>query len=116
MMPGRRSMFAMFLLAIATEVASAQTPPSIPTRITVGGAFILSQPKETFADNVGNGLGAGANVTYNVLRSGLLAMRFDVADASYGKEERQVPLSATVGSRILLDLTTRNSITTLSWG
>jgi hypothetical protein len=112
----RRNAIPAFLLSIFTaSIASAQIP-DLPTRFTIGGNFIISEPKEGFRQNVGNGFGAGGGVMYNVLQSGLLGLRFDVSGVSYGKETKRVPISNTIGSRILVDLTTRNTITTLSWG
>ena len=109
------AVLAVLALTLTASLASAQIP-SIPTRFTLGGSFIISEPKEGFRQNVGNGFGASGGVAYNILRSGLLGLRFDVSGVGYGKEEKRVPISSTVGSRILVDVTTRNSITTLSWG
>src|ERR1700752_3393872 len=106
---------AVLVSMLGATLASAQVP-QLPSRFTIGGNFIISEPKEGFRQNVGNGIGAGGGVMYSVLRSGLLGLRFDVSSVQYGKEKKRVPISDTIGSRILLDLTTRNSITTLSWG
>ncbi len=105
-----------FLISILSASAASAQIASIPTRFTIGGNFIVSEPKEGFRQNVGNGLGAGGGVMYNVLSSGLLALRFDLSGVSYGKETKRVPISSTIGSRILVDLTTRNTITALSLG
>jgi len=103
------------LSALASTFAGAQSLGPT-TRFTIGGNAILSEPKEGFRQNVSNGLGGGGTVMYHLMRSGLLGLRFDASGVAYGKEKKRVPISDTVGSRILLNLTTTNSITTLSWG
>jgi opacity protein-like surface antigen len=96
-------------------MVSAQTIYRVPTRFEIGGHFIISQPTEEFGQNIGNFLGGGGTVKYNLLSAGWLGARFDISGMSYGKETRSVPLSETIGSRILVDLTTRNTITSLTW-
>jgi hypothetical protein len=86
------------------------------TRFTMGGSFIISQPKEEFSLNVGNGYGANGTVMYHLLRSGLVNLRLDFSGAQYDSEKLTVPLSPTIGGRILVDVTTRNSILALSLG
>jgi len=101
----------------ATTAANAQTRLSpAETRFSVGGSFIISQPKEGFSQAIGNGYGGGGGVIYNLTRSGLLAVRFDISSVQYGHETKTVPLSGTVGSRILVDVNTSNSITAITWG
>ena len=53
---------------------------------------------------------------YHLLRSGLLSLRFDGSGVVYGKETKRVPFSETVGSRILVDVTTTNWIADFSFG
>jgi len=108
------SVFSIVLMACATTTALAQAPDS--TRFTVGGSFIISQPKEEFRENVGNGYGGGGSVMYHLLRSGLLSLRFDGSGVVYGKERKRVPFSETVGERILVDVTTTNWIADFSLG
>lgn len=112
------AVFALVFSAIVPAIADAQIlKPSLnPTRFTLGGNFVLSEPKESFRQNVGNGFGGGGTVHYNLMRSGLAGLRFDVSSVRYGKEEKRVPISDSIGSRILVDLTTRNTITTFSLG
>ena len=43
-------------------------------------------------------------------------MRFDVSGFIYGHEKKRSPISQTIGQRIIVDVTTRNSITALSLG
>ncbi len=112
---GRSATYAALITLLAGTLAGAQNLTA-STRFTIGGNFIVAEPKEGFRQNVGNGLGGGGTLMYHLLRSGLLGLRFDASGMSYGKEKKQVPISTTVGSRILLNLTTTNSIVALSWG
>ena len=89
---------------------------SQPTRFTAGLAFSISQPKEEFRFNVGNGYGATGGVQYNLDRSGWTSLRFDVSWLRYGHENRRVPFSQSVTSRITVDVSTTNSILGLSGG
>jgi len=114
MMPSvRLAVSALLTFGIAISASAQDTTR---TRFTVGGAFIISQPKEEFSLNVGNGYGANGTVMYHLLRSGLVNLRVDFSGAQYGSETKTVPISPTIGGRILVDVTTRNSVLALSWG
>jgi hypothetical protein len=108
-----RALHVSALLILTSSLCYAQV--SIPTRWTVGGQFTLAQPKEAFAQNIGNGYGGGGEVIYHVVRSGLLSLRTDVSAVSYGSEKKRVPFSGTV-PRVQLDVRTNNSIVALTWG
>lgn len=112
----RYALIVFLLSTISPNLAVAQSSRDIPTRFTVGGSFIISQPKEEFRQNVGNGYGGGGTVLYHLVRSGLLSARFDISGVVYGRETKRVPFSETVGGRILVDVTTTNSIADFSWG
>ena len=112
-----RVIHAILLSIFAPAIASAQIfPAPSETRFTVGGSFMVSQPKEGFAQTIGNGYGGGGGVVYHLMRSGLLSVRFDISGLQYGHETKTVPLSETVGSRVLADVNTNNSITAITWG
>lgn len=101
-------------LLIPVPPAAAQEPQS--TRFTIAGAPMLSQPKEGFRQNVGNGFGGGGALLYRLDKTGVLSLRFDVSGLAYGRETKRVPLSELVGARILVDATTTNSIAAFSFG
>jgi len=111
---GQHAVPAFLLLAVLSTFAKGQTLFKLPTRFNIEGGFSISQPKEEFRQNVGNGYGASGGLIYHLTSSGLLGLRFDFSGARYGHEEKRVPLSETVGSRILVDVNTNNSITVLS--
>jgi hypothetical protein len=87
-----------------------------PTRFTVAGAPILFQPKEDFGRNVSTSFGGGGALLYRLDRTGLLSVRFDLSGVAYGHEKRRVPLSESIGGRVLVDATTTNSMLVLSVG
>jgi hypothetical protein len=111
----RRVFHAVLLSILLSTLANAQIvlSPS-ETRFSVGGGFMVSQPKEGFAQGIGNGYGGGGGVIYHLTRSGLLGLRFDISGVRYGHETKHVPLSGTIGSRIVVDVNTNNSITAFS--
>jgi opacity protein-like surface antigen len=108
----RRHAFHAFLISICgVSIASAQVPNRLFTRFEIGGNFIRSEPKEGFSQNIGHGWGGGGTLKYNLDGSGLLGLRFDVSGVAYGREKVRIPLS-----RVLLEMTTTNSIATFTLG
>jgi len=103
----------LFVAANAVAQARAQIQP---TRLTVVGAPMLSQPKGSFGSNIGNTFGGGGGLLYNLDRSGFFSVRFDASGLVYGHETKQVPFSETVGGRVLVDVRTANSIAAVSIG
>ena len=96
---------------------SSQAPnANEPTRFAAGFSFIVSQPKEEFRRNVGNGIGIGGTLNYHLDRAGWVNLRFDPSWLRYGHESKRVPFSRTVGGRIEVDVTTTNQIVGLSFG
>ena len=104
-----------FVIFVLAAPAAAQVP-DFRSRFTMGGTFVVSQPKEEFSHNIGNGYGAQGGVMFHLVRSGLVNLRFDASGVIYDKEKQTVPFSETVGNRILVDVTTTNSIVTLDVG
>jgi len=102
---------ALLISALVPTIATAQSPNRLFTRFEVGGNFIRSEPKEDFRQNVGHGWGGGGTVKYDLAGAGLLGLRFDVSGVAYGRETIHVPLS-----RVLLKMTTTNSITSFTLG
>jgi len=99
------------VLAVATPAAGQNF--DLLSRFTVGGGFAMSQPKEEFGENVGNGYGAQGGVLFHLVRSGLINLRFDASGVVYDREEKFVPAST---SRVIFEVTTTNSIVTLTLG
>jgi hypothetical protein len=107
---------AVIVLALAGPLrAFGQFAPE-STRFSIGGGPIFNEPTGQFRQNVSNAVGGGVGFLYHVDRTGFFGLRFDVSGVSYGSETRKVPISRPITDRILLDETTSNSITTISFG
>jgi hypothetical protein len=104
-------------LAIAPMVASyarGQTIEGImnprPSRAAAGASFVIAQPLGEFRDNVSSALGGEGHVVLRRHENSVLGLRLEGGFLNYGHEHKRVPLSATVGGRIQLDLNTNNNI------
>lgn len=109
------------LLLLSSGDASAQRAPDRPSeppqapvdggpRFFVGGGFWYAQPEGEFARYVDGGVGLDLNGSFSLDEAGIVSVRANLGFIQYGRETRQVCFSATVGCRILLDLTTSNDI------
>jgi hypothetical protein len=96
---------AVALLAAAWPAAAQDAP-----RAHVGLGFLYGMPVGEFRDYVRQGFGLGGHVVYALDPAGVVAVRADLGFLNYGNETRRVCLSATVGCRITVDLTTNNNI------
>lgn len=107
---------ALALLA-APRDARAQRRPEPPVsgataepRLFVGGGFWFARPRGEFSLYVDSGFGLDLNGRIALDDAGAVSLRGDLGFIQYGRETREVCFSATVGCRILLDLTTSNDI------
>lgn len=104
-----------FVLLLAPLAAHAQRrdrddPFSRDWRFEVGGSVNYGLPQGAFRDNVRQGFGVDGFARWNFDRRGILSLRTDGGFLGYGRETKRVPLSGTIGGRILVDLTTSNNI------
>jgi hypothetical protein len=110
----------MWTFALVGAAAPAQAPlPATfadTTRFTIAAAPLLSQPRGEFGQNVGDGFGGGGALLYRLDRTGWLSLRFDASGHAYGREEKRVPLSELLGPRVLVDVTTTNSLMSIAFG
>jgi hypothetical protein len=113
-MTGRHIVSAFLVLAWASTFANGQNVIKVPTRFNIDGSFMISQPKEAFRQNIGTGYGGTGGLIYNLKSSGLVGLRFDFSHVQYGHEEKRVPLSETIGPRVLVDVHTGNTISALT--
>jgi hypothetical protein len=81
-----------------------------PTGGFFGGSFIAARTEGEFSDYVNGGFGGQVNYIHQLDRDGWLGIRADAGLIVYGHERQRVPLSPTLGGRILVDLTTSNNI------
>src|SRR5262249_34923512 len=107
---------AVIVLLFVGPVRAFGQFASESTRFSIGGGPIFNEPTGEFRQNLSNSVGGGFGLLYHIDRTGFFGMRFDVSGVSYGSETRKVPISRTLTERILLDETTSNSITTISFG
>ncbi|HEX4933063.1 MAG TPA: hypothetical protein VFV33_07795 [Gemmatimonadaceae bacterium] len=84
--------------------------------VLAGIAFTYAVPQRDFRQNVRQGFGADGNVHYKLDRRGILSLGGELGFLGYGRETKRVPLSSTVGGRILVDLTTSNNVFWLGVG
>lgn len=100
----------------STRVAAAQVFHVTPVeKASSSRAFLgiegeYGQPHGEFADFVGHSWGVGGSFLYALDHAGLIGLRVDVSYLRYGHERQTVPLSPTIGGRILVDVTTDNNI------
>ena len=81
----------------------------LPSRFSIGGDVVMSQPKSEFADNVGRGYGFDVNGLFRVDRRGYFSIRGDIGTVQYGRERKDVSFFGITG-RVDLELETTNNI------
>ena len=117
----RRALVALTLVLLPA-IASAQRPryrePSFDRapRAAVGASLSYGRPVEDFLRYVDQGFGFDAFFRFNADPMGILSFRLDGGFLIYGNETFRVPLSGTIGGRILVDLTTSNNIVWMGFG
>ena len=86
------------------------------SRFALGAGFNYGRPVGDFYDYVEQGWGFDGFFRWNADPKGILSLRVEGGYLSYGRETKRVPLSSTIGGRILVDLTTSNNIIWLGLG
>lgn len=106
------------LLAIALSPLPiiAQQAPTGPPRFHAGLSGAVAQPVGEFGDYVDVGGGVHGFFRLNLDERGIAGLRLHGGFLNYGNETKRVCLSATVGCRIEVDLTTSNNIFLLGLG
>lgn len=85
-------------------------------RSSGGISFTQVRPQGGLARNIDFGYGATGNYVYRLDRAGIVGLRLAGSMSAYGQERFSVPLSYSVGGRVRVDVTTTNSIGTLTIG
>ena len=101
------------------SLASAQRIESEvdrPIRGAAGASFTYGRPVGDFLRYVDEGYGVDGFVRVYLEPNGILSLKLDGGFLIYGSETKRVPLSTTVGARILVDLTTANNIAWMGLG
>ena len=79
-----------------------------PSRFTLGGGLLMSQPKGDLANNIDDGFGGDFYGLFRVDRDGVLSLRADLGGAQYGSET--LPAPSVFGGRVGFEVETSNSI------
>ena len=85
-----------------------------PSRFTIGGGFVVSQPKGEFAENINNGYGVDAYGLFRLDPVGALSLRADLGGSQYGSET--LDAGYIYGGRIGVQVETTNSILWAAFG
>ncbi|HYU77422.1 MAG TPA: hypothetical protein VEK56_00470 [Vicinamibacterales bacterium] len=85
-----------------------------PSRFTIGGGLLVSQPKGELAENIDNGFGGDAYGLFKLDRAGILSLRADLGGAQYGSET--LPTTYAYGGRVGFKVETTNSILWAAFG
>src|SRR5712671_2314242 len=97
----KRTVCAVVAASFTGCAAMAQSTQ--PTRFNFSPSVIQSRPQGAFRANAGNALGGAGTFLYHLDHDGWASVRFDAAWMQYGREKKSVPLSETVGERVLVD-------------
>ena len=89
---------------------------SYPTGGYFGGSLTIAEPQGEFGEQVGTGFGGDLHYIHKLDRDGWLGVRVDAGAAIYGYESYRVPLSETIGGRVLVDVNTSNNIAWIGVG
>jgi hypothetical protein len=87
-----------------------------PTGGYLGGGLTLASMQGEFAEYVDGGIGFDLHYLHRLDRDGWLAVRVEGGMLIYGYETHRVPLSNTLGGRIMVDLNTSNNIAFIGVG
>jgi hypothetical protein len=111
-----RSLAVLVCLAIPAAVEaqvfdlSQQQRQQRPARGFAGIAFQVADPVGDFDRYVDAGFGVSGHFVWTFDRARIFGLRADLGFAQYGHERKRVPLSSTIGGRILVDVNTDNNI------
>ena len=86
-------------------------PIEQPSRFTIGGGLLMSQPRGELANNIDNGFGGDLYGLFRVDPAGVLSLRADIGGLEYGSET--IPSGSVFGGRVGFEVETSNSI---FWG
>lgn len=90
--------------------------PNRPAAGAFGLAFNYARPVDEFLRYVDDGFGLDGFLRFHADPRGVLSLRLEGGWVMYGRETKRVPLSSTVGGRIMVDLTTSNNIAWIGIG
>jgi len=82
-----------------------------PSRFTIGGGLLMSQPRGELANNIDNGFGGDLYGLFRIDPMGAFSLRADIGGLEYGSET--IPSGSVFGGRLGFEVETSNSIL---WG
>lgn len=85
-------------------------------RMSGSVGLVQMRPVGEFRQYVGLSYGVGGDALFRLDRRGMLALRSELAWIDYGEESKRVPLSSTIGGRVLVDVKTTNQILLFGFG
>lgn len=109
----RRTVQYFALLLLLPLPAFAQQAGAFepgPPRLWAGGSLLVAQPTGELADHIDTGFGIAGALAVRLDRAGMVGLRLEGGLDIYGSETFRVPLSNTIGGRIMVDVTTNNNI------
>lgn len=111
-----RRLIVSFLFAalVVPGFVAAQDIELGPPQLRGGLNVLYGSPQGEFSNYVDRAWGIGANLTWTP--TPILGLRVDGGFMNYGHETYRVPLSNTIGGRVLVDLTTDNNIAWIGVG
>jgi len=104
------------LLPAAPGAAQRMERAPEPARFFAGGSLQYASPQGDFAEQVDRGFGLGGHGLFKIDQAGWLGLRLDGGFLVYGDESYRVPLSSTIGGRVMVDVNTNNTIAHLGFG
>ena len=112
----RRAIVALLMLPSLATAQQIEQEIDRPIRGAAGASFTYGRPVGDFLRYVDEGYGFDGFLRFNLDPKGVLSLKLDGGFLVYGSETMRVPLSTTVGARILVDLTTSNNIAWMGFG
>jgi hypothetical protein len=85
-----------------------------PSRFTIGGGLLMSQPRGELANNIDNGFGGDLYGLFRVDPAGAFSLRADIGGLEYGSET--IPSGSVFGGRVGFEVETSNSIFWAAFG
>jgi hypothetical protein len=85
-----------------------------PSRFTIGGMLLMSDPRGELANNIDNGFGGDFYGMFRLDPAGALSLRADVGGLEYGSET--IPSGSVFGGRAGFEVETTNSIVWAAFG
>lgn len=108
--------YALLLCVLPLQAAAQEVEEPGPPTFGGGINLLYGSPQGEFSTYVEQAWGVGANLLWTPAAARFLGLRLEGGFMNYGHETYRVPLSGTIGGRVLVDLTTDNNIAWIGIG